>query len=66
MNIAKSIKVGLAYENMSAQDLAKYLGKTKQTVSQWMNNKADPRMVDVVRMSKIFGVKVSVFIGWGE
>ena len=66
MNIAKSIRVGLAYKNMSAQELAKTLDKTKQTVSQWMNNKADPRLADVVKMAEIFNVCVSVFISWGE
>ena len=66
MNIAKSVKYGLVNKDIAAQDLAKSLGKTKQTVSQWMNNKAEPRMADVVKMANIFGVKVSEFIGWGE
>ena len=66
MNIARSIRVGLAVKNMAAQELAKKLGKTKQTISQWMNGKADPRLLEVELMAKIFNVKVSAFIAWGE
>ena len=66
MNIAKSIRVGLAYKGLSAQDMAKHLSKTPQAISYWMNSKADPRLPDIEKMAELFGVSVSVFISWGE
>ena len=66
MNIAKSIRVGIAMKGLSVQDVIKCVDKTPQTVSYWMNSKADPKLADVEKMAALFGVRVSIFIGWGE
>ncbi|AUR86573.1 DNA-binding domain protein [Vibrio phage 1.158.O._10N.261.45.E12] len=66
MNIAKSIRVGLATAELSTQDVIKCVDKTPQTVSYWMNNKAEPKFSDIEKLAKLFNVKVSAFIAWGE
>lgn len=66
MNIAKSIKVGIALTDSTISDVRERVGKTAQTVSYWMNSKAEPKLKDVEKMADLFNVPVSTFIEWGE
>tara|TARA_X000000950_G_scaffold216541_1_gene260593 strand:- start:137 stop:379 length:243 start_codon:yes stop_codon:yes gene_type:complete len=66
MNISKSIRVGLALNDMKARDVMNATGKSSVTVSLWVTRKASPKLKDVEKMAGLFGVPVSTFIEWGE
>lgn len=66
MNIAKSIRVGLAIRDLTVSDIKECVDKSAQTVSYWMNNKSNPTLSDLEKLAKLFEVKVSTFIEWGE
>lgn len=66
MNIAKSIKVGMALKAKRACDIKKQVGKTSVTVSSWINGHSEPRLSDVRLLAELFEINVSTFIEWGE
>ncbi len=66
MNIPKSIKRGLLEKDKKALDLAPVINKSQVTISHWMTGKSLPKLEDIQKMANFFGVKVSVFISWGE
>lgn len=66
MNISKSINVGCALFSKRKGDMAKAIGKTPQTVSEWCNGKSKPSLDTVSKIAGFFEVSVSVFISWGE
>ena len=66
MDIEKSIRTGLAIRKMTPADVRKCVNKSAQTVSYWMNNKSNPTLSDLEKLAKLFEVKVSTFIEWGE
>lgn len=66
MNISKSINVGCALFNKKKGDMAKTIGKSPQTVSEWCSGRSNPSLETVSKIADFFEVSVSVFISWGE
>ena len=66
MDIAKSIRVGLAYENRNKVWLSKQLKVSKQYVSAICSGDDVPSTDRIAELAKIFDVEVSIFILWGE
>lgn len=66
MNIKKSIESGCAIKQKRKGEMAKSIGKAPQTVSEWCGGKSQPSLASVCDMAEFFGVKVSIFISWGE
>lgn len=51
---------------MSQVELAKRLGVTKQSVSNWENNYIQPSIEMLVRLSEIFSVSTDYLLGLDE
>ena len=66
MDIAKSIRVGIARLNKNKAWLAKELGVSKQYVSAICSGVDVPSTDRIQELARLFNVDVSVFIGWGE
>ena len=66
MDIAASIRMGLAKKNVSQEELANVLKRRRETVSSWCNGHSVPGSKLQERIADVFGVSVSVFISWGE
>lgn len=66
MDIAKSIRHGLADVNKSKSWLALSLGVSVQYVGKMCNGEAVPSMKRIEEMANVFGVTVSELIKWGE
>lgn len=48
---------------MSQEDLARELNLTRQAISKWEMDKAQPTMVNLRELSRVFGVDMAYFIG---
>lgn len=66
MDLAKSIRVGLAINNNRKNWLASELNVSNAYITQFCNAARTPNREMIQRISKVFDVKVSVFISWGE
>jgi len=66
MNIAQSVRVGLAINNKSKSWLAAQLRISKNFISQVCKENRTLTQERIKEVSEIFGVKVSVFVSWGE
>lgn len=66
MNIGKSINVGCALLNKKKIELAKNIGKTSVTVSQYISGSTQPTAKIIKDMADFFEVPASIFISWGE
>lgn len=66
MNIGKSIKVGCKLFKKRKKALAVYTDVTQVTVSYWCAGKSTPKIETIEKIAKFFGVKLSIFISWGE
>lgn len=66
MNIAKSIKVGMAKKDVTQWELRAELSVSEVTVSRWANGKSIPSTDKLEKLASVFNVKVSEFISWGE
>ena len=66
MDIAKSIRVGMAHLNKNKVWLTKELGVSKQYVSAICSGVNVPSTDRIEELAKLFNVEVSAFISWGE
>jgi len=66
MDIAASIRMGLAKKNMQQVELADALGVRRETVSSWCNSHSHPSVVMQPKIATVFSVSVSQLIEWGE
>ena len=49
--------------HMSQEDLARELNLTRQAISKWEMDKAQPTMANLRELSRVFGVDMAYFIG---
>lgn len=66
MDIAASIRMGLAKNNMTQQELASIVGNRRETVNAWCNGNSRPSLMMQVEISNAFNVNLSEMIKWGE
>ena len=58
MNIGERIYKLRTAKNMSQGDLSELLGVSRQSISKWENNSAQPDLDKIVKLSDIFGVTI--------
>ncbi|MBD5460495.1 MAG: helix-turn-helix transcriptional regulator [Lachnospiraceae bacterium] len=63
MTLNENIKRLRLAKNLSQVDLAKALGVTKQSVSNWENNNIQPSIDMLIRLSVFFSVSTDVMLG---
>jgi len=66
MNLNENIKQLRLTKNISQVDLAKTLGVSKQSVSNWENNYIQPSIDMLIRLSKYFKVSTDFLLGLDE
>ncbi|MDE5835041.1 MAG: helix-turn-helix domain-containing protein, partial [Ruminococcus sp.] len=62
MNIGKSIRRIRTENNMSQEDFAEIFFVTRQTVSNWENEKSYPDLSTIVKISDRFGVSLDTLL----
>jgi len=65
MNIGENIHKHRALSNMSQGDLANALEVSRQSVSKWENNSAQPELDKLCKMSALFGVTLDELVYGG-
>lgn len=65
MNIKKSLKVAMAKNGYTAQDVANKMNVSRTRIYA-ITNQVSPRNETIERLSEVFGMKVSEFISLGE
>lgn len=63
MTLNENIRRLRLARNLSQVDLAKALGVTKQSISNWENDNIQPSIDMLVRLSKYFSVSTDVLLG---
>ena len=58
MNIGTKIKTARVEANLTQEKAAEILGVSRQTVSNWENEKSYPDIVSVIKMSDIYNVSL--------
>ena len=53
-------------KGMSQDEVAEKLFVTRQSVSKWETNKAEPGVENLKALAKLYGVSVDVLLGAGE
>lgn len=66
MTLNENIKQLRLARNLSQVDLAKALGVTKQSVSNWENNNIQPSIDMLIRISAFFSVSTDYMLGLEE
>jgi len=66
MNIGLSIKNGCQIQGKTQKQLSESVGVYPSTITAYVKNKYDPTVASIEKMAEFFGVKVSIFISWGE
>lgn len=66
MTLNENIKQLRLARNLSQVDLAKALGVTKQSISNWENNNIQPSIDMLIRVSKYFSVSTDFILGLEE
>ena len=66
MTLNENIKQLRLARNLSQVDLAKALGVTKQSVSNWENNNIQPSIDMLIRISSFFSVSTDYILGLEE
>ena len=66
MTLNENIKQLRLARNLSQVDLAKALGVTKQSVSNWENNNIQPSIDMLIRISGFFSVSTDYMLGLEE
>lgn len=61
-NFQKNLSMLLSQHPGNQNDLASYLGVSKQTVSAWIHGKAYPRADVMERISEYFGTTISALV----
>lgn len=63
MTLNENIRLLRSARNLSQVDLAKALGVTKQSVSNWENNNIQPSIDMLIRLSSFFAVSTDTLLG---
>ncbi len=63
MTLNENIKQLRLARNLSQVDLAKALGVTKQSVSNWENNNIQPSIDMLIRLAQFFSVSTDYMLG---
>lgn len=63
MTLNENIKQLRIARNLSQVDLAKALGVTKQSISNWENNNIQPSIDMLIRLSQFFSVSTDYMLG---
>lgn len=63
MTLNENIKQLRLARNLSQVDLAKALGVTKQSISNWENNNIQPSIDMLVHLSRFFSVSTDFLLG---
>ncbi|MDE6815377.1 MAG: helix-turn-helix domain-containing protein, partial [Lachnospiraceae bacterium] len=66
MTLNENIKQLRLARNLSQVDLAKKLGVTKQSISNWENNNIQPSIDMLIRLSNYFSVSTDYMLGLEE
>lgn len=62
--LGTNIRMGLAKVDMTMEQLAGEIGKTRKTVSNWCNNHTTPEHKDQLAMCEVFNVDLIKFLEW--
>lgn len=77
MTLGEQIRAAREGKNLSQEELAEYMGVSRQAVSKWENNTAVPHGANLERLAEFLGLElpqaeaspqkhnVSAWIGWG-
>lgn len=63
MTLNENIRQLRLARNLSQVDLAKVLGVTKQSVSNWENNNIQPSIDMLIRLAQFFSVSTDCMLG---
>lgn len=63
MTLNENIKQLRLARNLSQVDLAKSLGVTKQSISNWENNNIQPSIDMLIRLAQFFSVSTDCMLG---
>ena len=66
MTLNENIKHLRLARNLSQVDLAKALGVTKQSISNWENNNIQPSIDMLVHLARFFSVSTDYLLGLNE
>ena len=58
MDIGIKLKIARTNKRMTQEQVAEVLGVSRQTISNWENNKSYPDIVSVIKMSDIYSVSL--------
>ena len=58
MNIGKKIQTARQNVNLTQEQAAEVLGVSRQTISNWENEKTYPDIVSVVKMSDLYSISL--------
>ncbi len=62
-NFTKNLKIIREQKNLSQQDIADKIGVDRSTIGYWENGKADPSMINVIKLSDALNVDLVTLIG---
>lgn len=63
MSFSENIKKYRTINNMTQQELADKLNISRTTISKFENNKADPAIDILIRISEIFNISIDELLG---
>lgn len=66
MTLNENIKQLRIARNLSQVDLAKVLGVTKQSISNWENNNIQPSIDMLIRLAEFFSVSTDYLLGFEQ
>ena len=62
MDIGDKLRTARAASGMTQEQVAEALGVSRQTVSNWENNRTYPDIVSVIRMSDLYAVSLDILL----
>lgn len=62
MNIGKKLRDARCAANMTQESVAEKIGVSRQTVSNWENNRSYPDIVSVIRLSDLYSVSLDILL----
>lgn len=66
MNIGKSINIACSKYGKLKKDLARHVGVSTQTMSNWSKGHCEPSHFHIDMMAEYFGIKTSAFVALSE
>ena len=63
MEIGTKIKALREQRGMTVAELAKELGVSQSTLKEWEANRREPRIRFLIKIVKLYGVKLSYLLG---